>query len=200
MAEREERGRLKIFFGAAPGVGKTFAMLQAGVTAKAEGRDVVAGLVETHGRAETAALIGRAGDPRAPACPAPGPHRRGVRPRRRAGPEAGPAAGRRTRPHERAGQPPSQAVAGRRGAAGRRHRRLDHAERPASREPQRRRPADHRRPRARDGARRGLRERRRDRPGRPPAGRAAEAAGRGQGLSAARRPAGRATISSSRRT
>ncbi|MFO1151655.1 MAG: sensor histidine kinase KdpD [Alsobacter sp.] len=58
MAEREERGRLKIFFGAAPGVGKTFAMLQAGAAAQAEGRDVAVGLVETHGRAETAALLG----------------------------------------------------------------------------------------------------------------------------------------------
>jgi two-component system sensor histidine kinase KdpD len=57
MAEREERGRLKIFFGAAPGVGKTFAMLQAGAAAKAEGRDVAVGLVETHGRADTAALL-----------------------------------------------------------------------------------------------------------------------------------------------
>src|SRR4051794_10241908 len=58
MAEREERGRLKIFFGAAPGVGKTFAMLQAGAAARAEGRDIVVGLVETHGRADTAAMLG----------------------------------------------------------------------------------------------------------------------------------------------
>lgn len=56
-AEREGRGRLRLFLGAAPGVGKTYAMLSAGRAAKAGGRDVVVGLVETHGRAETEALV-----------------------------------------------------------------------------------------------------------------------------------------------
>jgi two-component system sensor histidine kinase KdpD len=56
-ARREGRGRLKIFLGAAPGVGKTYAMLTAACAAKVEGRDVVAGVVETHGRAETGALL-----------------------------------------------------------------------------------------------------------------------------------------------
>ncbi len=51
------RGRLKVFLGAAPGVGKTFAMLSGGHAAKAEGRDVVVGLAETHGRRETEALL-----------------------------------------------------------------------------------------------------------------------------------------------
>ncbi len=51
-----KRGRLKVFFGAAPGVGKTYAMLQAARGAREAGRDVVIGWVETHGRAETAAL------------------------------------------------------------------------------------------------------------------------------------------------
>ncbi|HEY1244659.1 MAG TPA: sensor histidine kinase KdpD [Hyphomicrobiaceae bacterium] len=55
--KEERRGRLKIFLGAAPGVGKTYAMLVAARAAKAEGREVVAGIVETHGRAETAALL-----------------------------------------------------------------------------------------------------------------------------------------------
>ncbi|MBL8886995.1 MAG: sensor histidine kinase KdpD [Phycisphaerales bacterium] len=50
---RAGRGRLKIFFGAAPGVGKTFAMLNAAQRLAREGVDVVIGLVETHGRAET---------------------------------------------------------------------------------------------------------------------------------------------------
>jgi two-component system sensor histidine kinase KdpD len=53
---RTSRGRLKIFFGASPGVGKTYAMLEAARAKKAEGVDVVIGWVETHGRAETAAL------------------------------------------------------------------------------------------------------------------------------------------------
>ena len=54
---RAVRARLKIFFGAAPGVGKTYAMLQEARRAHADGDDVVIGVVETHGRAETAALI-----------------------------------------------------------------------------------------------------------------------------------------------
>ena len=53
LANKEGRGRLKIYLGAAPGVGKTYAMLAGGQTEKAGGRDVVAGLIETHGRLET---------------------------------------------------------------------------------------------------------------------------------------------------
>ncbi|HMF67248.1 MAG TPA: sensor histidine kinase KdpD [Phyllobacterium sp.] len=56
-AERETRGRLKIFLGAAPGVGKTYEMLMAGRAALADGKDVVIGVVETHGRKETQALV-----------------------------------------------------------------------------------------------------------------------------------------------
>ncbi|WP_313604576.1 sensor histidine kinase KdpD [Rhizobium sp.] len=55
-AEREGRGRLKIFLGAAPGVGKTYEMLMSGRAAQADGVDVVIGVVETHGRKETEAL------------------------------------------------------------------------------------------------------------------------------------------------
>jgi two-component system sensor histidine kinase KdpD len=54
---REKRGRLKIFFGAAPGVGKSYAMLEAARQLKAAGIDVVIGYVELHGRAETEALL-----------------------------------------------------------------------------------------------------------------------------------------------
>jgi two-component system sensor histidine kinase KdpD len=57
FAEREGRGRLKIHLGAAPGVGKTFAMLSNARRLAGEGVDVVIGLVETHGRAETEALV-----------------------------------------------------------------------------------------------------------------------------------------------
>src|SRR5262249_18441477 len=56
-ANRELRGKLKIFLGAAPGVGKTYEMLSAARHRKADGIDVVIGVAETHGRAETAALI-----------------------------------------------------------------------------------------------------------------------------------------------
>lgn len=51
------RGRLKIFLGAAPGVGKTYAMLEAALQRAADGVDVLATLVETHGRAETDRLL-----------------------------------------------------------------------------------------------------------------------------------------------
>lgn len=54
---QNSRGRLKIFFGFSAGVGKTFAMLTAGRKLKGEGVDLVVGCVETHGRAETAALL-----------------------------------------------------------------------------------------------------------------------------------------------
>lgn len=54
---RSRRGRLKIFFGSAPGVGKTYAMLEAARARRSEGLDVVAGWVETHGRRETEALL-----------------------------------------------------------------------------------------------------------------------------------------------
>src|SRR5471032_1973041 len=56
-AAREHRGRLKIFLGAAPGVGKTYEMLQTAQAQREEGADVVVGIVETHGRKETEALI-----------------------------------------------------------------------------------------------------------------------------------------------
>jgi two-component system sensor histidine kinase KdpD len=54
---RERRCRLKVFVGAAPGVGKTYAMLQAARERQREGVDVVVGLVETHGRPETEVLL-----------------------------------------------------------------------------------------------------------------------------------------------
>ncbi|BEV17072.1 sensor histidine kinase KdpD [Herbaspirillum sp. DW155] len=55
--ERQARGRLKIFFGFSAGVGKTFAMLEAAQALAAQDVDVIAGVVETHGRAETEAQL-----------------------------------------------------------------------------------------------------------------------------------------------
>lgn len=55
-AKREARGRLKIILGAAPGVGKTYEMLREGADFLRQGKDVVVGIVETHGRADTQAL------------------------------------------------------------------------------------------------------------------------------------------------
>jgi two-component system sensor histidine kinase KdpD len=57
QAAQEGRGRLKVFLGAAPGVGKTYEMLTEGMARQRNGTDVVIGVVETHGRAETASLV-----------------------------------------------------------------------------------------------------------------------------------------------
>jgi two-component system sensor histidine kinase KdpD len=54
---RAKRGRLRIYFGSAAGVGKTYAMLSAARKLQADGLDVLIGVVETHGRGETAALL-----------------------------------------------------------------------------------------------------------------------------------------------
>jgi two-component system sensor histidine kinase KdpD len=57
LAGAEKRGKLKVFLGAAPGVGKTYAMLQNARRLRDDGTDVLIGIVETHGRAETMALL-----------------------------------------------------------------------------------------------------------------------------------------------
>ena len=57
LAAKEKRGKLKVFLGMAPGVGKTYAMLSAARALKTDGIDVLVGVVETHGRSETAALL-----------------------------------------------------------------------------------------------------------------------------------------------
>jgi two-component system sensor histidine kinase KdpD len=58
LLREQQRGRLKIYLGFAPGVGKTYEMLQEGQRLKKQGVDVAIGIVETHARPETAALIG----------------------------------------------------------------------------------------------------------------------------------------------
>jgi two-component system, OmpR family, sensor histidine kinase KdpD len=58
LIRQQQRGRLKLYLGFAAGVGKTYEMLQEGQRLKRQGVDVVIGVVETHGRADTAALIG----------------------------------------------------------------------------------------------------------------------------------------------
>ncbi|MBJ3786685.1 sensor histidine kinase [Devosia sediminis] len=55
--QKAQRGRLKVFLGMAPGVGKTYEMLRQARRRKADGLDVVIGLVETHGRKETESLL-----------------------------------------------------------------------------------------------------------------------------------------------
>src|SRR5262249_25073483 len=58
MLREQQGGRLKVYLGFAPGVGKTYEMLQEGQRLKKQGVDVVIGIVETHGRADTAAMVG----------------------------------------------------------------------------------------------------------------------------------------------
>lgn len=59
QVNRKPRGKLKVFFGACAGVGKTYAMLQEAQRLRAQGLDILIGVVETHGRKETAALLDR---------------------------------------------------------------------------------------------------------------------------------------------
>ena len=56
--DTEERARLRIYIGAAPGVGKTYSMIEDALRLREEGTDVVIGFVEAHGRAETEARLG----------------------------------------------------------------------------------------------------------------------------------------------
>src|SRR5580692_6581716 len=57
LIRRQERGRLKVYLGSSAGVGKTYAMLREGHRLKRQGVDVAIGIVETHGRSETAEQI-----------------------------------------------------------------------------------------------------------------------------------------------
>src|SRR4029434_3469761 len=58
LVQRTDRGRLKLYIGFAAGVGKTYRMLEEAHALHKRGVDIVGGFIETHGRAETAALIG----------------------------------------------------------------------------------------------------------------------------------------------
>jgi two-component system sensor histidine kinase KdpD len=58
LIREQQRGRLKVYIGFAPGVGKTYEMLQEGQRLRRQGVDVVIGVVETHGRADTAQMVG----------------------------------------------------------------------------------------------------------------------------------------------
>ncbi len=148
------RGRLRIYLGAAPGVGKTFAMLNEGRRRHTRGTDVVVGLVETHGRENTAAQVadarGHAPSPRA--LPRPRLRRDGRRRHHRPPPRPGPR--RRAGAHQRAWLEEREALAGRRRDPRRRHRRHLDAEHPAPRIGERPRRAHHRREAARDDPRR----------------------------------------------
>src|SRR5690349_15324712 len=57
LVERSKRGRLKVYLGYAAGVGKTYRMLEEAHALRKRGVDVVCGAIETHGRAETAAMV-----------------------------------------------------------------------------------------------------------------------------------------------
>src|SRR6516162_6858239 len=58
LIREQQRGRLKVYLGFAAGVGKIYEMLQEGQRLKKQGVDVVLGIIETHGRADTAAQVG----------------------------------------------------------------------------------------------------------------------------------------------
>ena len=183
MAE-QERGQLRIYLGAAAGAGKTFAMLNEGHRRIERGTDVVVAFVETHGRPQTAALLG--GLEVIPQGPDRLPRHdvRGDGPRRGAGPQARGRAGGRVRAHQRARVAARQALGGRRGTAGRGHRRHLQRQHPAPRVAERRGPEDHRRAAAGDRAGRHGPRRRPGRAGRHDPGGAAPPDGARQHLPA----------------
>ena len=126
-------GKLTVYLGAAAGAGKTYAMLDRAHQLRADGIDVVAGFVETHGRKETAALLD--GLEIIPAAYRHGKrhHLYRTRPRRAdRAPSAG-RADRRARPYQRAGIGRAETLPRRPRCAARRHRRDHHAQHPASR-------------------------------------------------------------------
>ncbi len=170
------RGKLRLYLGAAPGVGKTYAMLNEGWRRKERGTDVVVGWVQEHGRPQTDAQI----------------RDLEVFPRRSVeyrgqtfeemdvdgllGATASARPGGRAGSHQRARVEAPQAMAGRGGAPRCRHQCHLDRQPPAPRVAQRRRAADHRGHSARDGARSGGAGRRPDRTGRHgPRGAAPEA-------------------------
>ncbi len=175
-------GRLIVYLGSAPGVGKTYAALGEAQRRLARGTDVVVGFVETHDREQTAAqLEGLEVVPRTMVdyrgatftemdVDAVLARKPAVALRRRAG------------AHQRPRQPAREAGPGRRGAAGGRHRRHHHRQHPAPRVAQRRGRADHRRPPAGDRPGRGGPHRRPDPAGRHVPRRAAPADGARQHL------------------
>ena len=149
------RGKLRIYLGPAPGVGKTYAMLDEGWRRRERGTDVVIGLVVTHDRPQTIAQIRdlEIVPPRRTV------YRGGVvgRGRRRRDHRSAAAgrARRRARAQQRARVGKREALAGHRGAARGRHRGHLDREHPTPRERQRRRQSHHRRDPARNRPRRG---------------------------------------------
>ncbi len=157
------RGKLRLYLGAAPGVGKTYAMLNEGWRRKERGTDVVIGWVQDHGRPHTDAQIRDLEIFPRRSVEYRGQTLRGDGPRWASGPQTRAGAGRRAGPHQRPRLEARQALAGRRGPPRRRHQRhLDHQS-PAPRVAQRRGGGDHRGRAARDRARPGG-------PGRRPVG------------------------------
>ena len=152
-AKKEGRGHLKIFLGAAPGVGKTYAMLS---SARAEkgGRTRCRCRPDRNAWPARNRAIDRGfRNSSTQANDLSQPGHEGVRSRRRAGAPAATCCSSTNMPTPTSRQPPSETMAGYRRTAGGRHRRLDHAQHPAPREPQRCRPEDHQDAGPRNGAR-----------------------------------------------
>ena len=175
------QGQLRVYLGAAPGVGKTYKMLEEG-RRRERGTDVVVGYVETHGRKHTEAMLGGLEVMPRVEINYRGHHVHRDGRRRDPGPRPRGRAGRRAGAHQHPRQPQRQALAGHPGAARRRDDRDHHGQRPAPGVDQRRRPADHRRAAAGDRAGRDRPPGRADRAGRHGPGGAAPADGARQHL------------------
>ena len=195
---REGKGRLKIFFGMAAGVGKTFAMLMEARRLKQEGTDVVIGYLESHQRKETNDLAADL-----EVVPRMTVTYRGMALQEMdtdaiVAREAAARAGGRAGAHQCARGAQPQTLPGRPGADGARHRRVHHGERPAPRGLRGHGGGDHRRHHRGAHPRLGLRRRRPGRADRSFPRGAPEAALRGQGVPRRPGPGGRARTSSRR--
>ena len=162
-ARQEAQARLRLYIGAAPGVGKSYRMLEDAHELRRQGVDVVIGFIEPHGRADTLALIGDL--EQVPLRELEYRGRHAPRDGRRGGEGAASAGGRRRRAgaHERAGLDAPEALRRRPRSAGRRHRRHLGRQHPAHRVAERRHRVDDRRARPRDDPRLGAEARRRGR-------------------------------------
>ena len=195
-----QRARLRIYIGAAPGVGKTYSMLEDAHAFRREGVDVVVGFVETYGRSRDRRAGSRFGN--RPQRADRISRRRAGRDGRRGHPSSPPATlrGRRARAHQRAWQQAREALSGRPRTARCRHRRADGGQHPASRDAQRRRRTRDRRARARDRSRHVPRSRRRSRQRRRHRAGTAKPTATGQGVQAGEGRTGTRRISSGKPT
>ncbi len=159
--KEEGRARFRLYIGAAPGVGKSYRMLEDAHQLRRQGVDVVIGFIEPHGRADTKALVERSGAGAAARARVSRGHPARDGCRSRQGAPSQDRCRRRAGAHQRPGVRPPETLRRRHRPAGRRHRRHLGGEHPAHRVAERRDRVHDRRARPRDDSGLGAEARRR---------------------------------------